>query len=85
MKNAVSITREPRTDARAGRGGGVKTEGAKNDFFKANTRRERQAAKNNKKGGNKEKKKRNNAKNCKSDNNEYCGAFENERRTPNGA
>ena len=63
MQNAVFMAREPRTDARAGRGGGVKTEGAKNDFYKANTRRKRQAAKNKKKGGNKEKKKSNGAKN----------------------
>ena len=69
MRNAVFTAREPRTDARAGRGGGVKTEGAKNDSYKANTRRKRQAAKNNKKGGNKEKKKGNNAKNYKNNNN----------------
>ena len=63
MQNAVFMAREPRTDARAGRGGGVKTEGAKNDSYKAKTRRKRQAAENNKKGGNREKKKRSNAKN----------------------
>ena len=69
MQNAVCMAREPRTDARAGRGGGVKTEGAKNDFYKANTRRERQVAKNNKKGGKKEKKKRNGAKIYENNNN----------------
>ena len=68
MQNAVFMAREPRTDARAGWGGGVKTEGAKNDFYKANTRRKRQAAINNKKGGNKKKKKRNNAENYKNNN-----------------